>query len=234
MLATIDDPRQNRSQMRILAIPLVLIPAIALAACQSKPETRSGVDQGQLATALAKEKIRFSKAKVGCSVNADGTVKTLPALVLRRGRSATTSLTAEGVYPTHFAFPEIGPAKMGDQFPITPANPTRFEAGEFGWTLELEAGAQQSFIMLRGTLTARQMGTRIRSGGIPFEPITTRARDAIGREVTVILSDNRAARPAVVTLEYPISIAAQPGESYRVYLDDAHEDYAEFRCEIVD
>ena len=48
------------------------------------------------------------------------------------------------------------------------------------------------------------------------------------------LSENRAERPAIVSQEYPILIAAQPGESYRIYLDDTHEDYAEFRCEVLD
>ena len=29
-------------------------------------------------------------------------------------------------------------------------------------------------------------------------------------------------------------IAAQPGESYRVYLDESRSSYAEFTCEIID
>ncbi len=88
--------------------------------------------------------------------------------------------------------------------------------------------------MLQGTLTERRMGSRIRSAGLPFEPITTQASDALGRDVAVTLTENRAERPAVISKEFPILIATQAsGSPYRVYLDDDHESYAEFSCEIV-
>jgi hypothetical protein len=136
-------------------IQLLLIPAITLVACQSKQSSQIGVDQAQLASALTKERVRFSKVRVTCSVVAEGEARTLDPLLIRRGRSSSTSLTSEEIYPRHFDFPEIGPVKVGDSFPITPANPTQFDAGQFGWALELAAGVRGGFIMLSGTLTDR-------------------------------------------------------------------------------
>ena len=214
--------------------PLWLVISAVFVSCQSGQFPMLGVDQEELASALSKPKASFSRVRVTCRIVSGDRTETLPAVVIRRGRSASSSLTSEEVYPTQFDFPEIGAQKLGDTFPITPANPTAFKAGKFGWTLNLEAEARESFITLQGKLTERRAGSGIRSAGLPFEPITTQASDALGRDVTVTLTDNRAERPAVISKVFPILIAAQPaGSPYRVYLDDGHASYAEFSCEII-
>ena len=214
---------------------LGLVSSAVCVSCQPSHSTKIGVDQEALASAFARPDVRFSRVRVTCRIVTGEKIETLPAVVIRRGRSGSASLTSEEQYPTQFDFPQIGEQKKGETFPITPAKPTAFEAGKFGWTLELGVEARESFIMLQGTLTERRLGYRVRSTGLPFQPITTQASDALGRDVAVTLTDNHADRPAVISKSFPILIAAQPaGSPYRVYLDENHQSYAEIGCEVVD
>jgi len=220
--------------MKTKSIPLLLIPVIALASCQTTQTASIGTDHEELASAYAAPEVRFSKVRVTCKIVSEDTTKALPPIVIRRGHSKSSSVSTEGIYPTDFEFPKV--VKVGEQnaFPVTPANPTAFDVDNFGWKMDLRADARESFIMLRGTLTEHRMGDKIRSGGVPFQPITTKASDALGRDVEVILTDNRAERPTKVTEEFPIFIASQPGETSRVYLDEKRTTYAEFTCQIID
>ena len=223
--------------------PIIILPilSIALASCQSNETRLNGTTHDDLASAYAKPAIHFSKVKVSCRIVSGETVETMPATILKRGKAGSASLTtSEEIYPTQFNFPEIpeseafGAVGQTNSFPITPANPTAFDVTKLGWALDLQADPRMSFIQLRGKLTERRLGDKISSAGLPFRPITAGARDALGREVAVVLTENRAERPTIVTEEIPILIAAQPGESYRVYLDESRSSYAEFTCEIID
>ena len=221
--------------MKTKNIPLCLFSAIALASCQSTDTAlRHGIDQGELASELSKPNIRFSKVRVDCKIVTGAKTESLAPITIRRGRSATTSMTEEGFFPTAFEFPDVKKVTEANIVPVTPANPTTFNSDNFGWTLKLGAEAQDGFIMLRGTLSDRQMGAKIQAGGKPFEPITTQASTALGRDVAVTLTDNRAGQPAVIDRKFPILIAANNGGSYRIFLDERKTSYAEFTCRVID
>lgn len=220
--------------MKITCIPLCLASAFAFASCVSTDTAlQPGIDHGELASELSKPKVRFSKVRIVCKIITGDKTESLSPVLLRRGRSASSSLTSEGIYPTAFEFPEVKDGN-GDSFPITPANPTAFESDQFGWNLKLKADTRDGFIMLSGTLNERRMGTKIRAAGAPFEPITTQATNALGRKVAVTLTDNRAEQPTIINKEIPILIAASNGGNYRVFLDEEKTTYAEFSCQVID
>lgn len=220
--------------MDLKRYPYCLVLSAICVSCQPGQSTKVGVDQEALARAFAEPDVRFSRVRVTCRIVTGDKIETLPAVVIRRGRSGSVSLTSEEKYPTQFEFPQIGEQRPGETFPITPANPIAFETGNFGWTLELGAEARDSFIMLQGTLTERRLGYKVRSTGLPFQPITTQASDALGRDVAVTLTENHAELPTVISKAFPILIATQPaGSPHRVYLGANHQSYAEISCEIV-
>ena len=203
--------------------PLLALP-IALASCSTGEMPSYYSTYEDLSGAYAKPTAKFSKVEVACAVLSDQGLQKLPAVTLSRGRSGGTRVMKELIYPTSYEYPEI---PSGDEFgadstlnsyPITPANPTSFDVTNVGWTLDLRARPQGSFIMIEGTLTRKKAGPQLRAAGIPFQPIAVLASDALGRKVPVILTENRAEQPTIITTDYPVRIAATPGGEYTLSL----------------
>lgn len=178
------------------------------------------------------------EATVLCTVVNEGSSVTLPQVIVERGRVSRAASTSSAVVPTDFAFPETphfdntrqtGPSSP-DSFAISPSKPIAFKEQRLGWSLELTLEPRGNFTLVRGTLTHVKKGDMIRAEGIPFRPIEATGRDALGRSVPVIVTENRAERPAVITEEIPIMIAARGNETYRIYLDESHKSYADFHC----
>ncbi len=171
----------------------------------------------------------------------------LPPLVLRTGQEKSVmSVGREFIYPTAFDFPEIpdeadvrdsgsdDSRNTFDVFPVTPSNPTAFEMRPVGQTLTLSATARDSFIMLNGVFRIEDAKGFVNGAGVPMQPIVVEARGFLGRKFDVIITDNEARKPAFVTTEYPIHVAARPGEWYRIPLDRASGTFIEIHCEILD
>jgi len=225
----------TKSRCVLFALPL-LIASCSGPMTQFEVTAPTGTTLGQLTSLYQRAPVKFSKARVSCVLEGPGTKQTLPSLVLRAGGRAKTTAgpVRELVYPTEFDFAEVpetvDPRQIG--FPITPAHPRKFTNFDQGWTLTLSAKPRGSFVVLSGKLTQARIGRFVQAAGKPYEPMVAGARTMLGRPAKVVLSENRAEQPSIIREEIPIMIAADPGNTYRIQLDDEGTQFAEFRCEI--
>ena len=213
-----------------IKLAIALIISIAFCACKSDDAEPAGIDHAELAALLKSANLQFSKVRVSCKVVTPERTDTLPPFVIHRGGSNVARSNRQRRQPTDFKFPIVRHSGEGfGSYPITPAAPSKFANREYGWTLELGATSRDGFMVLSGTLTGRRAGDQVRADGEPFRPVTTEARNWLRREVTVILSENAATQPSLVSEEFPILIAAKGSGTYRVYLDEEGDRFAEFR-----
>ena len=228
--------RREVGKFTVIMISMVGTTTIlAVAAARYQAVDVSEMTEGkELITAYRNPAITYSEATVRCLVVMDDKTEAFPPLTLNPGESVESALSfADSVeFPRDFAFPEIADSE-GDTYPITPSVAAKSEEPGLGWKLHLRVETRGSFLLLRGTLRHTRAGALIRAAGLPFQPIYTMVKGSlIGQEEPVVLTDNVAGSPSLVKEEFPIVVAAKPGQTCRVYFDSTKLRYAEFRIEI--
>lgn len=129
---------------------------------------------------------------------------TAPSITARSGEKATIEIIREFIYPTEYDPPELpggggggGTGTTQQARIVTPANPTAFETRNTGVTLEIEPTlADNNFMIdLRFVPEIVEFEGFINYGS----PISTPAIDALGNEVSLVLTENRIEMPIFST-----------------------------------
>ena len=162
------------------------------------------------AIAAGKEDLDALLARLGEQPGLD--LLCAPTVITRSGDQAKIEVVREFIYPSEYDPPEIpedlrtkkdakNPKKRGEaasekSFPVTPASPTAFETRNLGVTIAIDPT-----IEIDGTIQSSLAAEVSEFEGFQNygTPITTVAKNALGKPVSVVLTESRIEMPIFKT-----------------------------------
>jgi len=168
------------------------------------------------------------------------------ALIATAGKTFTASSFGEFIAPSAFSPPEIlgdpaityredgsmlvvGAELPGNDkpvlfisqptssFPVTPVNPSAFEQYNVGWEIEgTPKISADGLVLLEAEIRHHDARPAVAHYGEGTGPIVTKARSAFGKEVEVILTENKAMRASTSITRTPLVLKARSGVTYPI------------------
>lgn len=137
-----------------------------------------------------------------------GRIKQEPTFLMttggRFGEEKTVTNRKEFIFPTAYEPPKFAKPIDGGNFPVTPATPTDFETTEIGTTVSL-TGSQDSLSV--------DLDRKVFLGFVNYgTPITTEGTDFFGRNVEIIITENKIELPRFYNDRKTASTKLKEGE----------------------
>jgi len=102
-------------------------------------------------------------------------------------------------------------------FPVTPANPTAFEAWKVGWEVEGKARiSDEGLVIFNAEIRSHDALAVVTHYGEGTGPIVTKAKGAFGKSVEVVLTENKAMGASTSVTKTPLILKARPGMTYPI------------------
>jgi Flp pilus assembly secretin CpaC len=182
----------------------------------SAKEKEAGIGT-EVAMSEADGKVLLAALRKG---GADGKleIQAAPSVVTRSGQRAKVEMVREFIYPTEYDPPEIPGnldieefqknTKSGGVFPVTPANPTAFEMRSVGLTFEYDPT-----VMPGRRILLQMVFEDVRFNGFVNygSPIKTSVKKDKGRNIEVILTENRILMPVFSVRKMTSSVELENG-----------------------
>ncbi len=121
-------------------------------------------------------------------------------------------------------------------FPVTPVNPSAFELDDIGWEIEgTPKISADGLVILEAEIRYHDARPAVAGYGEGTGSIVTKARSAFGKEVEVILTENKSLMASTSITRTPLVLKGRSGVTYpiKVMLGDKEVE-ATIRCVVED
>ena len=130
-------------------------------------------------------------------------------MVTKSGQRGELKLTREFIYPTEYQPPVLGKVGADGIHPVTPATPTKFESKNLGVVLKYRAKrTEKGMIDIELDLERGCFLGFVNYGS----PIKGKRKGLFGREVEVVLSDNRIEMPVFDVKRFNSRVTVRDGD----------------------
>ncbi len=144
---------------------------------------------------------------------------TAPSVMMRESQQAKVEVAREFIYPTEYDPPEIQVAKTGNvdaekeaetYFPVTPATPVKFKTRNTGVQFLIKGRlAENNLIELKLRPETTEFVEFFNFG----EPIHTWAKNGLGKDIPIVITENRIEMPVFKTRRIETTVRIPDGST---------------------